>query len=151
MRPGQRFVIGGAQYPQNFPWTRNIFFVRHLPPAEHPAFYGSSRLTLNVTRAAMARMGWCPSGRLFEAAACGAPIVSDWWDGLDAFFTPGEEILVARDTEECLAALDLPDATLRAIAARARGRVLAEHSSDRRARQLVALLEGAAQPAAQEA
>ncbi len=149
--PEQRFVIGGAQYPQDFPWTHNIFFVRHLPPSEHPAFYGSSRLTLNVTRAAMARMGWCPSGRLFEAAACGAPILSDWWDGLDAFFTPGEQILVARDTDECLAALDLPDTTLRAIAGRARERVLAEHSSDHRARELVRLLEAAAQPVAQEA
>ncbi len=150
-RPQQRFVIGGAQYPQDFPWTPNIFFVRHLPPSEHPAFYGSSRLTLNVTREAMARMGWCPSGRLFEAAACGAPILSDWWDGLDQFFAPGEQILVARDTEQCCAALDLPDSTLRAIAAQARERVLAEHSSDRRARELVQLLEDAAQPATQEA
>ncbi len=149
--PRRRFVIGGAQYPQDFPWAGNIFFVRHLPPSEHPEFYGSSRLTLNVTRAAMARMGWCPSGRLFEAAACGAPILSDWWDGLDAFFTPGEQILVARHTEDCLAALDRSDADLRAIAGRARERVLAEHSSDHRARELVRLLEGAAHPVALEA
>ncbi|TIS30194.1 MAG: glycosyltransferase, partial [Mesorhizobium sp.] len=73
--PDRRFVIGGAQYPQEFPWSDNIFFVRHLPPADHPAFFCSSRLTLNVTREAMARKGWCPSGRLFEAAACGAAIV----------------------------------------------------------------------------
>jgi len=150
-RPEQRFVIGGAQYPQDFPWTPNIFFVRHLPPQEHPAFYGASRLTLNVTRAAMARMGWCPSGRLFEAAACGTPILSDWWDGLHEFFTPGEQILVARDTTDACEAVDLPDAALRAIAERARERVLAEHSSDRRARELVALLENAAQPVTQEA
>ncbi len=84
----RRFVIGGAQYPADFPWTDNIAFVRHLPPAQHPAFYASSSITLNVTRAAMAASGWCPSGRLFEAAACGATILTDRWDGLDAFFTP---------------------------------------------------------------
>ena len=86
--PTERFVIAGAQYPHSFPWTDNIYFVRHLPPAEHPAFYASARLTLNVTRQAMAAMGWCPSGRLFEAAACGVPILSDDWQGLEEFFTP---------------------------------------------------------------
>ncbi|MBV9531252.1 MAG: glycosyltransferase, partial [Bradyrhizobium sp.] len=69
---GLRFLIGGAQYPKDFPWSPNIYFVRHLPPSEHAAFFASSRLTLNVTRNAMTQMGWCPSGRLFEAAACGA-------------------------------------------------------------------------------
>ncbi|MBE7158276.1 MAG: glycosyltransferase, partial [Rhodospirillales bacterium] len=83
--PDRRFVIGGAMYPQDFPWTRNIWFRRHVPPPAHPAFYAASRMTLNVTRAAMADMGWCPSGRLFEAAACGVPILSDSWAGLDAF------------------------------------------------------------------
>jgi len=142
-RPARRFLIGGAQYPQDFPWAPNIYFVRHLPPGEHPAFFSSSRLTLNVTRTAMAEMGWCPSGRLFEAAACGAPILTDTWDGLDAFFTPGEEILVARDTTDALAALDLPDAELRRIAERARERVLAEHTSARRAADLLRALDDA--------
>jgi len=143
-RPRQRFLIGGAQYPADFPWTANTFFVRHLPPAEHPAFYASSRLTLNVTRAAMARMGHCPSGRLFEAAACGVPILSDDWPGLDRFFEPGREILLARTTEDALAALDLPDASLAAVARNARARVLAEHTAERRAAELIAALEGAA-------
>ncbi len=141
-RPASRFVIGGAMYPPDFPWTRNIHFVRHLPPAEHPGFYSSSRLTLNVTRAAMAAMGWCPSGRLFEAAACGAPILSDAWQGLADFFEPGSEILVAETTQQALAALDLPDATLARTARRARERALEEHSAGRRATQLVALLQG---------
>ena len=147
LRPEARFVIGGAQYPAGFPWTPNIFFVRHLPPALHPEFYCSGRITLNVTRAAMARMGWCPSGRLFEAAACGVPILSDWWDGLDAFFEPGREILVARTTEDAIAALDLPEADLAAIARRARA--LSEHSAQRRAREMVSALEsvGAGQEA----
>ncbi len=144
LRPADRFVIGGAQYPPQFPWTDNIWFVRHLPPDRHPAFYCSSRITLNVTRAAMAAMGHCPSGRLFEAAACGTPILTDSWEGLDAFFTPGEEILVAYDTDGAMAAMDLPDATLAAMARRARERTLAEHTAVSRARQMVAAFELAA-------
>ncbi len=141
LRPEARFVIGGAQYPEAFPWTSNTYFVRHLPPPEHPAFYSSARLTLNVTRDAMARMGWCPSGRLFEAAACGVPILSDQWPGLDEFFTPGEEILVAETTEDALAALDLSDAELDRIAGRALERTLAEHTAARRAAEMVAAFE----------
>ncbi len=139
-RSEQRFLIGGAQYPQDFPWAPNIYFVRHLPPGEHPAFFSSSRLTINLTRAAMAEMGWCPSERLFEAAACGAPVLTDSWDGLDAFFAPGEEILVARDTNDALAAIDLPDAELQRIAANARERTLAEHTSEKRAAEFLAAL-----------
>jgi spore maturation protein CgeB len=141
--PDRRFLIGGAQYPQDFPWAPNIYFVRHLPPVEHPAFFSSSRLTLNVTRRAMADMGWCPSGRLFEAAACGTAMLSDSWDGLDAFFTPGEEILVARQTADSLAALALSDAELRRIGANARERVLGEHTSAKRAEDLLQGLESA--------
>jgi spore maturation protein CgeB len=141
MLPDARFVIGGAQYPDEFPWTPNIFFVRHLPPPEHPAFYSSSRLTLNVTREPMARMGWCPSGRLFEAAACGVPILSDWFDGLADFFRPGEEILIAHNTDDALAALNAGDAVLDAIARRARERTLDEHTAGRRATQMVAAFE----------
>ena len=141
--PDQRFVIGGAQYPQEFPWTPNIFFVQHLPPAEHPAFFSSSRLTLNVTRRPMAEMGWCPSGRLFEAAACGTPIITDAWDGLDEFFTPGEELLVARDSRDTVTAMRLGDEELARIARRARERTLAEHTADRRAVQLERILEHA--------
>ena len=146
-RPHQRFLIGGAQYPQDFPWAENIFFVRHLPPAEHPAFYASSRLTLNVTRQAMAEMGWCPSGRLFEATACGAAVLSDGWDGLDAFFEPGEEILVARTTQDALAALDLGDAEIARIAAAGRERTLAEHTSAKRVETLERILETVRAPA----
>ena len=146
LRPTGRFVIGGAQYPQHFPWTDNIWFVRHLPPDRHPAFYCSSRMTLNVTRAAMAAMGHCPSGRLFEAAACGTPILSDGWDGLDQFFTPGEEIIVASTTADAMAALALTDAELAAIAARARARTMDEHTAERRARQMVRAFEQAMAP-----
>jgi spore maturation protein CgeB len=143
LRPQRRFSIAGAQYPQDFPWTPNIFFVRHLPPPEHPAFYSSSRLTLNVTRRAMAEMGHCPSGRFFEAAACGAPVLSDWWEGLDSFFDPWSEIIVARDTGEALAAIEMSDEQLRRIADAARERTLAEHTADRRAEEFEAALDGA--------
>ena len=138
--PEQRFVIGGAQYPQNFPWTTNIHFVRHLPPADHSAFYASSRLTLNITREAMRTMGWCPSGRLFEAAACGAAILTDSWQGLDDFFQPGNEVLVARTLADTIAVLDRPDAELRRIGEAARARVLQDHTSDRRAEELERLI-----------
>jgi spore maturation protein CgeB len=142
-RPERRFLIGGAQYPPAFPWTENIYFVRHLPPAEHPAFYCSSRLTLNVTRAPMAEMGYCPSGRLFEAAACGAVVLSDWWPGLEEFFDPGSEILVAHTTEDVLSALELGSDRLAAVGQAARNRVLTDHTAERRAQQLVAALESA--------
>ncbi|MBL0428196.1 CgeB family protein [Ramlibacter alkalitolerans] len=148
LRPERTFLIGGAQYPADFPWTDNIRFVRHMPPSEHAAFFSSSRLTLSVTRQAMAQNGHCPSGRLFEAAACGTPVLSDWWEGLDAFLAPGREILVARSTQEALAALDLEDAQLARIARDARDRVLAEHTSDHRAAELERLLEDARAPAA---
>lgn len=141
--PALDFVIGGAQYPADFPWADNIRFVRHLPPPEHPAFFSSSRLTLSVTRRAMALNGFCPSGRLFEAAACGTPVLSDEWPGLERFFTPGREILVARNTQDAVDALQLSDAELARVAQDARKRVLAEHTSDHRAAELESLLAGA--------
>jgi spore maturation protein CgeB len=144
--PDRKFVIGGAMYPQAFPWTKNIYFVRHLEPEKHPAFYSSSRLTLNITRRAMADMGYCPSGRLFEAAACGVPILSDWWEGLDAFFEPGREILIARTAQDTIAALARSQDELAAIADAARERVLAEHTADRRVQDLEDALNGVAPP-----
>jgi spore maturation protein CgeB len=152
LRPAQRFMLGGAGYPQDFPWTDNIYFVKHLPPPDHPSFFCSSRLTLNVTRADMAAMGWCPSGRLFEAAACGVAVISDWWEGLDAFFEPGRELLIARSTADTVAALDLPAEDIAQIGRAARERVLDEHTSAHRARELVELLRdlGAEQPAVAE-
>ena len=141
--PERRFCIGGAQYPESFPWSSNIFFVRHLPPSEHPAFFSSSRLTLNVTRRAMAAMGYCPSGRLFEAAACGVPMLTDDWAGLDCFFTPGEEILITRDADDTIAALERSDDELRRIGRAGRERALEEHTADRRALELERALDAA--------
>ncbi|WP_050385556.1 CgeB family protein [Bradyrhizobium pachyrhizi] len=143
-RQDLRFLIAGAQYPDDFPWSPNVYFVRHLPPSEHAPFFASSRLTLNVTRSAMAEMGWCPSGRLFEAAACGAPLISDAWAGLEEFLTPNQEILLGHTSDGVLAALEMDDSELQRIARRAQERVLEQHSSERRAHELIALLEQAA-------
>lgn len=142
-RPAMRFLMAGPQYPKEFPWTENLFFNPHVPPPEHPAFYSSSRLTLSVTRAPMAAMGYCPSGRLFEAAACGVPIVSDEWDGLDYFFEPEREILVARTTNHVLEALDRSPEDLARIARAGRDRALSAHTAAHRALELENILEAA--------
>jgi spore maturation protein CgeB len=146
--PDCRFLIGGAQYDSNFPWQPNIYFVRHVPPADHCAFYCSSPLTLNVTRRAMADIGYCPSGRLFEAAACAVPVLSDVWEGIDEFFEPESEILLARTREEAMAAIARPREELKRIADAARERVMRDHTSAIRARQLETILDAARHSAA---
>ncbi len=131
-----RFLIGGAQYPDSFPWGTNIFFVRHVLPSMHPAFFCSGRATLNVTRGVMAGYGFCPSGRLFEAAACGVPLLTDDWEGLDSFFAPEREILRVSSSADVINALSLSDKELRTIANAARERTLAKHTGNRRVEQL---------------
>jgi spore maturation protein CgeB len=145
-RSALRFALAGSQYPPDFPWLKNIFYLRHMPPGDHPSFFCSSALTLNVTRGPMAEMGYCPSGRLFEAAACGVPLLSDWWEGLDAFFTPHSEILIASTTEDAVAALDASEGERRRIASAARARTLACHTADHRAMEFEHLMEAAAHP-----
>ncbi len=143
--PQGRFDVTGPQYPPAIAWPPNVERGEHAPPDLHRAFYTALRWTLNVTRADMVRAGWSPSVRLFEAAACGTPIISDWWEGLDTVFRPGEEIVVARGPEDVLAALrDMPEAERRAIAGRARARVLASHTGRHRAEQLLGYVAEAA-------
>jgi spore maturation protein CgeB len=138
-RPGEAFVVAGPQYPADIAWPPNVERIEHLPPAEHAGFYNAQRLTLNVTRADMVRAGWSPSVRLFEAAACGVPVVSDWWEGLDAFFTPDSEILIARSAADVVRHLSAVDDERRAeLGAAARARVLAEHTAEHRADELEA-------------
>ena len=134
--PEQRFQLAGAQYPDSFSAVPNIVFVPHLAPHAHPAFFCSSRATLNITRGTMAEYGYCPSGRLFEAAACGVPILSDGWAGLELFFTPGEEILRVDSAEEVIEALALSEARLRRIGEAARERALANHTAEGRVLEL---------------
>jgi spore maturation protein CgeB len=137
----RQFLIAGAMYPFPEAWPRNIRHFGHVAPPEHSSFYSSSPLTLNVTRALMASMGYCPSGRLFEAAACGTAILSDSWAGLDLFFEPGEEILIATSTRDAVSVVTKDPGRLRQIGLRARERALDCHTAEIRARRLIALLE----------
>jgi spore maturation protein CgeB len=136
----RRFVVAGAQYPEDLRWPENVHHVTHLAPRQHRAFYNAQRYTLNLTRADMIRSGWSPSVRLFEAAACGTPIISDWWEGLDEFFDPGDDILIARSATDVASYLhDVSDEERVAVGERARARVLARHTSAHRAAELEAL------------
>jgi len=146
LMPGGSFVLAGTMYPKGTSWPPNLRRFDHVAPKDHPALYSSSRATLNVTRDGMARGGYCPSGRFFEAAACGTPILSDWFEGLDSFFRHGEEIYVVNSAEEVLRALQSTDEELARVAARARARTLAEHTGNARAAELVRYLEEARHP-----
>lgn len=135
--PDHRFVVAGAQYPADIRWPANVDVIEHLPPDEHPAFYCSQRYTLNLTRASMAAAGFSPSVRLFEAAACGAPVISDRWPGIDTFLAPGREIVLADTTDDVLRTIaELPEPQRLNIAAAARQRVLQSHTADHRVSQL---------------
>jgi spore maturation protein CgeB len=140
-RPAQelahrRFILAGPQYPSKLRWPKNVRRIRHLSPRWHPHFYSSSRLTLNLTRKGMVEWGYSPSVRLFEAAGCGCPIISDAWPGLDTVFNIGEEVLLAERAQDVMHVLEeCDDAQLTRMGMRARERVLDEHSSARRAEQ----------------
>jgi spore maturation protein CgeB len=142
LKPARRLkracmVVAGPQYPDDVDWPANVERIEHLAPAEHRAFYNEQAFTLNLTRARMIAAGYSPSVRLFEAAACAVPIISDHWSGLEDFFKPGEEILIAATVDDVLRYLkDIAAAERRAIGARARARVLAEHTAAHRAAEL---------------
>ncbi len=140
-RQGQ-FVVAGPQYPDEFPWPPNVERTIHLSPKEHVTFYGSQRFTLNITRNMMKKAGYSPSVRLFEAGACGTPIISDWWEGLDSIFQVGEEIFITENGDDTLRYLrDLPEARRLRLAEAARRRILAEHTPAVRAAQLLSYLK----------
>ncbi len=132
-----RFAVAGPMYPADIPWPPNVTREIHLSPREHPEFYARQRFTLNVTRTAMKEAGHSPSVRLFEAGACAAPIISDWWDGLDSLFEAGKEVLISASADETLRLLrDTDEARRRAIGGAARDRILREHTPEKRALQL---------------
>lgn len=132
-----RFCVAGPQYPDSVQWPPNVERIAHLPPAQHRAWYNAQRWTLNITRADMIRAGFSPSVRLFEAAACGTPIISDYWDGLDSFLEFGKEILVARSPQDTLLYLrETPDEERRNMGERARAKVLSQHTAAHRAQEL---------------
>ncbi len=139
-----RFVVAGPQYPETISWPANVARVEHLPPEDHGGFYTAQRFTLNVTRRDMVKAGYSPSVRLFEAAACAVPIISDCWDGIETIFTPGEEIFLASSGEQVLKLLrDLPEDERRAVGERARQKTLASHTAARRAEELERYLKEA--------
>jgi spore maturation protein CgeB len=136
-RSDLRMVVAGSQYPPTIEWPPNVELIEHLAPGEHRSFYNRQRYTLNLTRAAMVRSGYAPSVRLFEAAACATAIISDPWAGLEEFFSPGSEILIAHSPAEVRSYLEeLSEDTRHALGACARARVLAKHSSAQRAMTL---------------
>jgi spore maturation protein CgeB len=132
-----RFAVAGPQYPKSIRWPRNVRRLEHLPPSRHRGFYNAQRFTLNLTRADMVAAGFSPSVRLFEAAACGTPIVSDRWDGIERLFEPGQEILIAESAADVLEWVrDLPESDRLELGERARARVLSEHTAAHRAAEL---------------
>lgn len=143
-RPDLRMAVAGSKYPASIRWPANVERIEHLPPRTHSNFYNRQTFTLNLTRADMRRAGYSPSIRLFEAAACACPIISDWWEGLDSFFEPGREILVADSAQRTLDILcDVSAGERRRIGQDARSRVLAEHTAGHRAAQLEQYWRGA--------
>ncbi|MDA9420774.1 MULTISPECIES: CgeB family protein [Bradyrhizobium] len=137
--PSEQFAVAGAQYPAHIAWPDNVMRIEHLAPKQHPAFYAGQRFTLNATRADMRALGFSPSVRLFEAAACGTPVISDRWPGIETIFEPSREILLASTARDVIEILrDLPEERRRSIAESARRRVLSDHTADHRARQLEA-------------
>ncbi|WP_018480109.1 CgeB family protein [Pontibacter roseus] len=132
-----RFVVTGPQYPEGIAWPVNTQHIHHLPPAEHRDFYNSQRFTMNITRADMVKAGYAPSVRLFEAAACCTPIISDYWEGLDSLFEFDSEILVSYSAADTLRYLrEICNTERKSIASRARKKVMSQHTSAHRAQEL---------------
>jgi nucleoside-diphosphate-sugar epimerase len=140
--PHLKFCVAGPQYPDTVAWPANVDRIEHLPPSEHPQFYAAARFTLNITRADMIAAGWSPSVRLFEAAACATPVISDKWDGLEGFLEPDREIIPADATEDVLKRLT-SNSDFSVIGRAARKRILSAHTASHRAEELESYIEEA--------
>lgn len=142
--PKRRFAVIGAGFPSHLAWPKNVLRIDHIDPGAHASLYGRQRFTLHLSRADMRRAGYSLSARLLEAAACGTPIISDEWGGLDQLLKPGKEILLARSADDVTHYLEnVSDAEAEQIAAAARERVCAEDSSVCRAKELLNYLSAA--------
>ena len=142
-----KFVVAGPQYPQEIEWPENVERIDHLPPAEHRSFYNSQKYTLNVTREDMIKAGYSPSVRLFEAAACGVPIISDYWDGIDSIFEIGKEILIAKNSSEVLEYFkNISEEERKQLGENARQKVLDHHTAKARAKELETYVKEILQP-----
>jgi spore maturation protein CgeB len=150
--PAQSFAVAGPQYPDATDWPENVEHTPHLGPDDHSAFYCAQEFTLNLTRGDMRALGYSPSVRLFEAAACGVPIISDLWPGIETIFVPGKEILLASSAEQVIRHLvTVREVERRAIAAAARERVMKSHTAERRALELETAIKAAARKIARTA
>jgi spore maturation protein CgeB len=141
-----RFIVAGPLYPGSLRWPANVERIEHIAPAGHRRFYNAQRVTLNLTRGEMKAAGYSPSVRLFEAAACGVAIVSDYWHGLESLFEIGREILVANSSDEILRMLrETSPEQLKRLGVRIRERIRAEHTAAHRALELETYFQEAAQ------
>ncbi len=138
--PGKRFVVAGPQYPGDLIWPGNVERIEHLAPSAHADFYSSMNWTLNVTRRDMVESGYSPSVRLFEATACGVPVLSDRWAGMEEVLIPGRDLLVLDDAAEVVEAITLPCDRRQEIAASGRATTLRRHTGRCRAEELVSHL-----------
>ncbi len=139
-RPAKRFVVAGPQYPDDILWPVNVERIEHLPPAAHADFYSSMDWTLNLTRRDMITSGHSPSVRLFEATACGVPVLSDRWIGIEDVLTPGRDLLVITDAQQVEQALSMPPLHRQHIGATGHMTTLRHHTGRHRAAQLLQYL-----------
>ena len=131
------FVVAGPQYPREIVWSNNVERIQHRPPAQHGGFYNSQHFTLNVTREDMIKAGYSPSVRLFEAAACAVPIISDYWEGITDLFEKDKEILIANSTEDVIHYLsNISEKERKEIGERGRSKIIEKHSAKARAEEL---------------
>lgn len=141
-RDDQSFVVAGPGYPENIQWPDNVSRIDHLPPEKHREFYNQQKFTLNVTRQAMIRLGYSPSVRLFEAAACGVPIISDYWKGLTDLFEKDKEIFIATNADDIIRIFEeTSEQERRRVGEAARKKVLHSHTAAHRAQELVSYYE----------
>lgn len=133
--PDRAFAVGGPQYPAEIEWPSNVRRMEHVPAGEHRRFYNSQNFTLNLTRHDMIRAGYSPSVRLFEAAACGIPIMTDLWPGLETIFRPPSEILPVLNVADVTSYLQMSADQRLEIAERARRRALRFHTAAVRAEE----------------
>jgi spore maturation protein CgeB len=141
--PDRKFLLGGIGWDTK-PLPPNVRNLGHVYTSDHNVFNCTPRAVLNISRASMARYGFSPATRVFEAAGAAACLITDAWQGIEEFFEPGEEILVAHSGDEVAAHLvDLTPERAREIGQAAYRRVLAQHTYAQRAAQLDEILEGA--------
>ena len=142
LAPARTFLLGGNGWHDK-PMPANVRYAGHVYTADHNAFNCSPAAVLNISRESMARYGFSPATRVFEAAGAGACLITDEWEGIELFLEPDREVLVARDGAEVAALVDeLTPARAREIGAAALQRVLNEHTYAHRARQVDSILTG---------